>query len=109
MDICFSRVASAVEETALTEQMRLDLTRLNSLRGMAVIPPDHIMTGWRERVVMLQLGASLFRTMSEPALAAGIRDRDPRLNEIAQRIERVSKTTNGSTALWPGSWGEAPI
>ncbi len=101
MEIAFTTAAAAAEDAALHEQMRLDLTQWHAVRGLCDPPPPEAVAAWRRRVVSLQLAAALMRLMAEPALAAGIRERDPRLDEIAGRLEAVAATGPPGRLLWP--------
>lgn len=100
MEIAFATAAAAAEDAALHGQMRLDLTRWHALRGMCEPPPAEAVVAWRRSVVSLQLAGALLRLLAEPALAAGIRARDPRLDAIAARLEAVA-ATGPLGPLWP--------
>lgn len=100
MESAFTTAAAAAEDAALHDQMRLDLTQWHAVRGMCDAPPAEAVAAWRRRVVSLQLAAALMRLMAEPALAAGIRARDPRLDAIALRLEAVA-ATGPLGPLWP--------
>lgn len=100
MAIAFAAAAAAAEDSALHEQMRLDMTLWHAMRGMCDPVPPEAVAAWRRRLVNLQLNAALMRLLAEPALAAGIRARDPRLNEIALRLEAVA-ATGPPGMLWP--------
>lgn len=100
MEIAFTTAAAAAEDTALHDQIRLDLTQWHAVRGMCEPVPADVVAAWRRRVVSLQLAGALMRLMAEPALAAGIRAKDPRLDAIAARLEAVA-ATGPLGPLWP--------
>lgn len=70
---------AAVEQTAMLERMRLELTQWHEIRGFAPQMPAEALAAWQVRVANLEAAAAFLRILAEPAIAARLGELDPRL------------------------------
>lgn len=77
--IDIAATAEAVEQTAMLERMRLDMTTWHEIRGFAPQMPADAMAAWQVRVARIEAGAALLKILAEPAIAAQLGGLDPRI------------------------------
>ncbi|MDB5579801.1 MAG: hypothetical protein JWR80_4977 [Bradyrhizobium sp.] len=64
MDAPFSETAEAIADIARWERTRIELMQFLAVRGQVQPPPDLAFAGWRNRLILLEGAATIFRLLA---------------------------------------------
>lgn len=86
----------ALEQTAMLERVRMDMTIWHEIRGFSDKMPAEAMAAWQVRIAHLESAAAFLKILAEPAIAGRLFELDPRL--IVKTVGVVVPTVG---PLWP--------